>query len=225
MLVRALTFFLCLLFSHSAFAVLSVDGSGAIGTTSATITTSNSNDVVIAIVYYTSVTTGSISGGSLTWTKRGVSNGVGLNFDEWYAIAASPLTSAVVTPSGYTGTRTMLFAVSGANTTTPYDPNVSLPATSSGGTCSLTISTSNANDLVYSAGGTTTSATITVPTGFSTLVTGNTVFRSFYKIYSSTQSNLGISQPTGQATSVCQVDAIQQAASASTSDLFFQGSP
>ena len=76
---------------------------------------------------------------------------------EWYGIASTALSSDVITVS-LRGTPTaasaLEFAVSGANTVTPFDPNASVPAIL---TCSTTsaiptvtgLSTTDAHDLVF----------------------------------------------------------------------------
>src|SRR5207247_8432393 len=88
--------------------------------------------------------------------------------------------------------------VSGANTNSPFDPNVSIPATNSANSASpsVSISTSNANDFII---GTFASSpaptTLSAGSGF-TLIESQLFQRAIadeYKIVSTTQTNLAIS--------------------------------
>jgi hypothetical protein len=107
-----------------------------------TLTTSNSNDVIIMIIdtetaspgVYRTVT--GISGGGLTWQKRSSQQWNGSTSrsrrrEIWWAVAPSPLSAVTFTAtlSGLVDTyATLGFAVSGANTSAPWDTNGSLPA-------------------------------------------------------------------------------------------------
>jgi flagellin-like protein len=77
------------------------------------------------------------------------------DLEEWYAVAAAPLSSVSITAtlstSDTAATWVAVFGVSGADTAVPFDPSVSLPATSWGATPSTTMSTSNANDMLLYA--------------------------------------------------------------------------
>ena len=82
------------------------------------------------------------------------------DLEEWYAIASSTLSSTLITATlsspDSAATWIAVFGVSGANTASPFDPNVSLPAASAGTSPSTTISTSDSSDaLLYAcaAGG------------------------------------------------------------------------
>ena len=238
------------IWASPAFAVLTIDGtpvsgiiSGAATTTvaSAAFTSSNSNDVVIALVTpIDTATVSSISGGGLTWIKRVAFTITTSSFDvasteEWYAIAASPLTSQVITAtlSGPATAATItIFAISGANTTTPFDVNVSLPATNSDVTGTSTaptvtgISTTNANtfliSFVHLPGN---GVTLTEPAGFTRILavngfSGSPTFKNDWgqsgrEIVSSTQSNISVAYST-VANWAMLVDAVQAAGAAST---------
>jgi len=80
------------------------------------------------------------------------STGATFDLEEWYAIASSPLGSASITAtlsaSDTAATWIAVLGISGADTASPFDPNISLPATSAAATPSTTMSTSNANDLL-----------------------------------------------------------------------------
>lgn len=120
-----------------------IDGTNSASGTSAstytlTISTTQANDVLI-LASGTNVATGTASitaisdTAGLIWTKRASSAIANtLSFVEtWFAIAANPLTGNTITvtlsqtAAGYQG---IVFAVSGRNTTAPFDTNSSLPA-------------------------------------------------------------------------------------------------
>ena len=112
------------------------------GAIAVTLTTSQSNDVIVMIVdtetaspgVYRTVT--GISGGGLTWYNRSSqqwngSTSLSRRREIWWAIAASPLSAVTFTATMSGGTDTYAtigFAVSGANTASPWDTNGSLPA-------------------------------------------------------------------------------------------------
>ena len=85
----------------------------------------------------------------LTWSRRKnvLYNSV-QQLDEWYAVAPKVLNGDVITVSQTSSEylAACAVAVSGANTTDPFDDNPSVPAAASGG--NIAISTSNANDFI-----------------------------------------------------------------------------
>lgn len=223
--------FALLLLAGAANAQLALDcGGGACGhanqsasaTTSVTLSTTNSNTVIIMFVQYNNTTctqTSSVSGGGLTWTKRS-QHGCIPNWDveEWYAVAASPLSSATLSYTGWDGARFTTvdaFGISGADTTTVFDPNVSLPANSSNYSCN-TFSTTNANNflIAMTRGGSSTQSS----NGYFTTINGADWQFSGYNIVSSVQSSVSpqITAETNGVKSIC--DAVTLApAPASTS--------
>lgn len=139
---------------------------------------SASPNEIIAIAAYsgaassgTNRTISSISGGSLSFTPYARSHGSNQgSMDVWYAVSASSLGSTTfsVTFSGtYDDASVIVFGIKGASTTSPFDPNASLPATFSSNTNvapSFTgISTSNAADLLFMVVGSNNSNTLTSP--------------------------------------------------------------
>src|SRR5438094_394742 len=147
---------------------LAVDGS-ALGSCSnstnhcsATLTTSFGNDVLIvytneALDLQTSCTFSVSDTAGLTWTARsGVvfGNGGRNQIQEFYAKSSNPLSSDTITESisgcGNEYNGLVVFAVSGANFNSPFDSNTSLPGTANGNgnTAAVSISTSNANDMI-----------------------------------------------------------------------------
>ncbi len=76
---------------------------------------------------------------------------------EYWAVSAAALTADTITvPAGIAGTTATIyaFAISGANTASPFDPHGGIPATVTQGAPSpfnLAITTSNANDVIIGA--------------------------------------------------------------------------
>ena len=122
---------------------------GGAGSTSTQLTTTQPNDVIIALVAHYGGDGLVSDADDLNWIER---SGVNGELNEWYAVANCPLSSdtiTITTKSGGSYTGINVFAVSGANTNNIFDPNGSLPATSA--TTSVSISTSHANDFIFAA--------------------------------------------------------------------------
>ena len=130
-------------------------------TCSTALTTGTTNDVII--VYFTSVTTPTTNppvitdAHALSWSLRtDVANTGGILY-EYYAVSAATLTADTITATandGGTSGTIYAFAISGANTATPFDPHSGIPATTIQGAPSpfnLAITTSNANDMIIGA--------------------------------------------------------------------------
>lgn len=198
-----------------------------------TITTSAAPDVVVIESTFslsmssTPATISTVTGGGLTWARRGTActvtgTGAERSMEEWYAIASTTLSSAAITvtystsASGYSEKAT-IFALKNANTTTPFDPNASLPGCASGtavNTLSYTTSTNSGNDFVVASSG-YSAATISCPAGFTALGTGSSTFTCFaYETPASPLSSVSISSSTSgtSAASTLFIDAIQPAA-------------
>lgn len=149
---------------------LAIDGS-AVGNWSAgativsgTLTTTNATDVLVCVVHTenpsaAAPTVSSISqpSGVGTWTKRKAFTFSGPDLfhdlEVWWAATTSTISSTItVTLSGTPDDGAInVFGVSGANTTTPWDSNASLPATATGTTGAASVSgvsTTNANDML-----------------------------------------------------------------------------
>lgn len=133
-------------------------------------------------------------------TSFGSTGNTAITFDveEWYAAASSTLSSSSITATlsapDTAATWIAAFGISGANTPSPFDPDISLPATAAGATPSTTISTSKPNDmLLYScaAGGGG------MATGFTSIYSNtfppNQNEYVGYEIVSATQTNLATS--------------------------------
>jgi len=197
---------------------LAIDGSTTKKCTSAAscqtstgITTTHPNDVVIAVCLTSSTVTWNIPTDTshLTWTSRGSVTGTGTQ-QEWYAVSTSALSGDKITCS-FSGTATTIevlaFAVSGASPSSPFDPNLLAAVTNSctGTACKsggstgpnpqVTLTTTNANDFVYSTFGQTGSASETCQSSFSTLFSSCAPLSTpnaggQYKVVSTTQSSL-----------------------------------
>ena len=87
----------------------------------------------------------------LTWQERAVASVNGSFLYEYYAIAPNELSADAITVNFTRWTSSVLnaFSIVGANTSSPFDTNASLPKTSTNSTVSAT--TSNANDLIFAA--------------------------------------------------------------------------
>ena len=239
-----------------AHAAGALDGSatyasaGNVAAGTVTLTTSNSNDIIYVFVTVrdNGPTVSSVTAGGLTFARRGtVVNAGNVIGDAWFAIAGSALLSSAITVSltgGSTRITITAFGVSGANTSCPFDPNVTSPSTATGnsGTASVTVSTSTANDFLLGLiavwipnGGTT--PTFSPGTGFTTIQAvsssaggvSNVQGDSQYEVVSSSQTNLAVSGTinpadqwgmigdaiqTGAGTAVCQPMTITTANSA-----------
>lgn len=184
--------------------VLDGSASGIASTTTtitATLSTSLTNDIICVLAYaeyggrynpgqaISSIT--STHGLSFTQRTRSHASECG-TFELWWAVAASVLTSEVITmtyPSNFDDATLIVFAVNGCNLSAPWDGNGSLPAiqslnmSSSGSAVpSFTISTTSANDFLIFGLGTGNSWTPpgTIPTGYSLIKTASNGGGSLY---------------------------------------------
>jgi hypothetical protein len=180
------------------------------------ISTTLINDLIVVFGYTRGgPVTGIADQASLTWTRRGRFNytgGGGSTYTEiWWAISAGVLTTNQITVT-CTSSAYIMFgavAINGADLTTPFDTNVSLPGFSNSGT--VIISTSNANDFIIC--GAENNGSGGIDTGFTALGSpGSGFITQEYKIVSATQSGLvlgsGIASPLGLT-----ADAVRQAGS------------
>jgi len=204
-----------------------------------TLTTTQSNDVIYAVISTANAGAAgaTFSGGLTGWTQYFVkAQSSTCAVMVYWTTAASPLSSqSIVATLGIAGEEpaTMIvFGVSGANTTTPHDSNVSLPASLGKSGSTLTnavtaVSTTNANDMIVqvtglpnTSGGWTAG---TVGANATTLVQSSASNCGVqYYIASSTQSSVtATSNWTTSRASISAVFGIQQATvAANTSDNF-----
>ena len=129
--------------------------------------------------------------------------------EEWYAIAPGPLANdpITVTVASQTSVLTIIaFAVSGANTNSPFDPNLPVPIGVSGttqGTISAAVSTDCSSDLIIGAAidvdpllGTGPGFTLIQSDGGSLQATGQDPIAE-YILVSAPQTKLDVSFPSG----------------------------
>jgi hypothetical protein len=217
-----------------------ISGAAATTVVSGALTTTGSSDVVIALVGVNNasnsqVTVSSVAGAGLTWTKRAgqffldSGNFDYIDYELWYATTTSPITAQAITATltaASVGGVIQVFAVSGANTSTPFDPastSFKTNQTTTTDTPQTTITTTNANDFIFAAifDGSGTPTSWTTQASFTTLgnVNGFAGSPNFtqaheqaeYQIVSATQSGLTIGFSDASDTYVLFADAIQAA--------------
>lgn len=143
-------------------------------TVTATLTTTNANDIICALFYVavnsgTKPTINSVTASGLTFQRRAQSSGSPRGRIElWWAVASSALSSKTITVNvtgTYDDAALLVFGVNGCNLTNPWDSNASLPKTaSSNAEMTFTgISTSGANNLLLFLGGTNGGQTTNPP--------------------------------------------------------------
>lgn len=186
---------------------LALDGSahnnsGGASSLGASLTTTNTNDIIIAVATVNGGPVTSVSGGGLTWAKKasGTSDGGSSQFLElWYAVAAGTLSGTTITVNQTSSSYITIdvFAISGADTATIWD---GAAVTGSGAGCDpLSISTTNANAFIIGAYRENSASNPTEGAGF-TKISGADFQLAEYKVVSSTQSGLSVTQGTGAGT-------------------------
>jgi hypothetical protein len=236
------------LFAHSARAQLALDGSvwanysSGSSITSGALSTSNANDVVLVVVSGlnnsgAAPTVTGVSGCGLSWAKRfstgstslpGVDKG---DLDIWWAASSGALSSCAPTATYSTtpiaGDITV-WGVSGANTTSPFDVNASIPkkasSTSPSATPTVTgVSTTAANTFLYAVAFPTGAnnpgsgySTVVVTSGSPDSADGQ------YKTVSVAQSGVTVAFGSGDAGGgyVMVADAIQKGSAGVTPHFF-----
>src|SRR5438094_3219135 len=148
----------------------------------------------------------------LYWTLRGSVSGrndgtTGSDRDqiaEFWAASPSVLSSDIITESisgcasyeyGGEYNSLLVVAVAGANLSSPFDPDVSLPASASGysNAPTLTLSTGNSQDLITSAGQQSSYGTLTPGPGFTQIFSsGPGGSAEEYQIVNAPQTNLTV---------------------------------
>ena len=256
---RLILFLFALLWATSAWAALARDGTpvqghiaGAAASTvaSAAFTNTNTTAVVLAFVGIAdgtnTRTVSSLACGSLTLALVTGSRiqGVTSSFNHgdlevWYAVESGTALTSQTCTATLSGTATsadiLIIAFSGENTTTPFDTNGSLPVTASNlsgvaSAPSVTISTTNANTVLLTAGQVPGAAwnsgsAPTYPTGFTGyFVSGFTGSPNFYnndmavayEIVSSAQSSTAVAFGTTSINWLDTGDAVRIAGAAAT---------
>jgi hypothetical protein len=221
--------------SGSGSATLSIDGtaqgcqttSGSSCTTSG-FSTSHSNDLIMIQVFGDSVHAPTVSSGVGTISLR-QSQTSGHTNAEYYGIASSPLSSVTATcTDGGTFVSCVMFAISGANTASPFDPNSSSKCSANGSftgpgtvTMSCNVSTSHAVDMLLGLGATNHySSVMSAGTGFTFITHVGFVAEEYETV--NTVSNYAISMSDNQPNSASESwwllgDSIQAASTGGTS--------
>lgn len=176
---------------------LSIDGSAhsnaSTQAVTVTITTTLSNDIIVLIgLTNAAAQFNSVAGGGLTWTSRGFI-GSSQGIEMWTAIAASPLSSQVITATQASAQFCTLdiFGVAGTNTADPFDA-----AIVTGASAPLTITTTNANTLVVGGFRQNSTAAPTAGSGW-TGISGADYQLAEYQIFSSAQPSLSVTETLG----------------------------
>ena len=210
---------LCLMPSL-ARAALALDGtaSGTANSSASTvattggITTTIGTDILVAVIsdYANGAapTVSSIAGCSLSWSKRGSTGSLSMastfqgNNEIWQAKAGGSTCSAATVTATLSGAPAagvsdiVVFAVSGADNTTPFDVNGSIPKSGHGASGTPTVSavsTTAANTMLIAVSN-IDSARPNPGSGYTTINTTNTADQdSQYKVVSATQSSITVS--------------------------------
>jgi hypothetical protein len=190
-------------------------GQSTVTSVTASITTTNSPDLIIAVVANRSGETPTVSGGGISWATRGhSSDGV---LWEFYGTANSAGTfNITASVSSATQIRLVLFGISGANTSNPFDPNLSSPVTANGSstTPSTNITTTNANDFIIGLLSCNGSPTVTLGSGYTKIKSGSNtpLLEAEYQIVSVTESSFAVNYSVSPSQTWDLIaDAIQQA--------------
>jgi hypothetical protein len=166
-------------------------------------TTSLPSQVFIAGNIDSSMSVASISGGGLTWSQRARAVSGGDSIQLWTAQAAAPLAGMVATLT-FSGSPTFrnfcIFAFSGQNDSTIFDPNASVPAVEDSQADPILISTDNPDDVIIACFLMAGISNPTAGSGF-TQISGQSYFLVEYKIVSAPQTNLscGVGNGSGFA--------------------------
>jgi hypothetical protein len=224
-------------------ASLTVDGQAGSGlcnnSCSVSLSTSNSNDVILVLAGGSGgngLNFGTPTATGLTFNTRKTlytvvlpplapTNGVG----EWWAVASSALSSKTITLTESTGAdyAMIVYAISGADTVTPFDPDVVLPATAKSSSpfppfpfsSTVTVSTSNPNDVIFGivGGGADIGGGSAGTSGFTIWSVNGNPAAAEYNIVSSIQSGLTVTINFGASSNWSMIGDAVQAAPAVTS--------
>jgi hypothetical protein len=172
-----------------------------------TLSTTNANDIIYVVVACDrTATVTSVTAPSLTFTQRaspvvGGSSAAG-TLCVWTAPATAALTGKVITVTmssgSYDDVQAAAFGVSGAvSLVSPFDPNALVPASAFNNSAapSVSVTTSNPDDLLLCFSSSQPSTTATPPTGFTLInfginfgAIGEVSLGTFYKSISAPQS-------------------------------------
>lgn len=221
----------------------SVDGVSAVGGTSGgssftmTLSTSNTNDIIIVTVHSGKNGAGggapvvsSVTAPGLTFTKRKEVSWVSTNsfsFDVYYAVAAAALSSKVITVT-LSGTADFAtgscYGLSGCDTSTIWDSNGSLPASATAGTVNISTTATNTIGIgccfdyvnaTVGSGYTTIDGTSSTSVSFFV----NSAVHSEYQVFSSVQTNKAVNFTGTNASVAIWADALLPASPPPNADV------
>jgi hypothetical protein len=203
---------------------LALDGSAhnnsSASSTAVTLTTTQPNDIIAVLaISNAGVDASSVSGGGLTWNNRAIlDTGTGVHIGYWWAVASTVLTSATITVTPFFGAYTTVdaFAVSGANTSSPFDGSVITNSVNPA--APLSINTTHANTFIFGhfEGGSLVAVaplaklSTSLPADFALVE---------YEIVSTTQTGLSVTVTVPGNANTGIADAILAAAAAGTQTL------
>lgn len=158
------------------------------GTTSIalSLTTSIANDLIVVDVSYNAGVVNSVSATGLTFTQHATNASPGI--DRWAAVASSTFSGSITVSMSSTATaQATAYAISGANTSSPWDAGG--PQILSGNNVSdpISITTHNANTMAIATWRMISQSTPTQGTGF-TLISGADFALCEYQVLSSAQT-------------------------------------
>ena len=164
-----------------------------------TITTSNTNDLVVLCSENNGAGTPSITDTSgLTWTQIGTHTGT---IDAFFAFSSGPLSSDTITVNYGTTVgffSLIAFGVSGVPVSSQLDPNGALPGTTTSST-PLTLTTSNANDFLFACYSSNNGTGNNQGSGWTLIGSGANFMMGEFQIVTSTQSALSAAVGGGTA--------------------------
>ena len=163
--------------------------------TEVTLTTAYANDVIVLNIAENGATVSSVSDTvGLTWHEEAVTGATSTDnlIYQYYAIAPTALSSDAITVS-FTGgganyNALNAFGISGANTSSPFDTNASIPTAADSG--QISVDTTNADDFIFAAyrfGGT---ANPTAGSGWTAVNASGGYYLSEYQAVTSAQTGL-----------------------------------
>ncbi len=204
-----------------SFKTMSVDGAFSSTNNPTTMALTGSSELVMCFVRSTSSQPTSITDSKgLTWTMRASGNTAGGAYvSEWWAI--SPSSGSDTITANYSGgafAHSIFFCIILATSSTPFDPNSSVPVLSnttstSGATPVSPISTNVSHDMILASYLTNASeGTVTYPAGFTQTTSAGTATDVSYQIVTTVQSGISPTYSwTGTAPAVGIFDAVQAA--------------
>lgn len=184
---------------------LSLDGpgaeaSGSTATTSVSLSTSLSNNVIVVCLIANGTNASGVSSPTLGPFTRRSAIFSGNNVEVWWAVASSPLVNESITVAlaGAGFNTVTAFAVNGAKTSAPWDTNVALPVT--GSSDPLSVSTTATNTFIFGTYRLST-GNPTAASPFTAIKLNSDFMLTEYNIYSSPQTSLAVPIGVGVGTS------------------------